>query len=168
MLFRVLLASLLLVVSTVASAAPNVTNGTQKGSLLIFPDIRVDGNWNTLMRIQNDGTRNVDIVCYWMDGNKNRVDFTQTLTRTQAIWFDARTGRGSTGANPFPISASNGFDNPFLINPGAPDEESDGPGPYLRGLLACWVVDLGVQQQIKWNHLSGTATVYHPTLGAYE
>jgi predicted metal-dependent phosphoesterase TrpH len=50
-----------------ASAAPNVTNATQKGSLLIFPDIRVDGSWNTLVRLQNDGSRNVDVLCYWMD-----------------------------------------------------------------------------------------------------
>ena len=33
-----------------AYAAPNVTNATQKGSLLIWPDIRIDNGWNTLIR----------------------------------------------------------------------------------------------------------------------
>jgi hypothetical protein len=40
--------------------------------------------------------------------------------------------------------------------------------PYLKGLLACWAVDDGVNSRVKWNHLSGTATVYNVALGAYE
>src|SRR5262245_59050968 len=89
-----------------ASAAPNVTNPTQKGSLLIWPDIRVDDGsdvqWNTLVRIQNDGSADVDIKCFWMDGNKNRVDFSLVLTRNQPIWLDARTGNGTHQVTPFP------------------------------------------------------------------
>src|SRR5262245_54766162 len=68
-----------------AFAAPNVTNVTQKGSLLIWPDIRIDDGWNTLIRLQNDGSQDVDVVCYWLDGNKHRVDFVFTITRNQAI-----------------------------------------------------------------------------------
>jgi hypothetical protein len=151
-----------------ASAAPNVANATQKGSLLIFPDIRIDDGWNTLIRISNDGNSDVDVICYWMDGNKNRVDFVFTITGNQAVWFDARTGNGTYQVNHFPTTLSNGLDNPFLVTPPALDEATDGKDPYLKGLLACWAIDVGATNQVKWNHLSGSATVYHPQIGAYE
>ncbi|MGE3844197.1 MAG: hypothetical protein AB7I50_21705 [Vicinamibacterales bacterium] len=153
-----------LVVGTTAQAAPNVTNASQKGSLLVFPDIRVDTGWNTLIRIQNDGARDAYMKCYWLDGNKNRVDFTISLTRDQAIWFDAATGHGTLQVNPFPIGAANGFTagnrHPFL---------APGFGPYRRGMLTCWAIEnASAQHQVKWNHFSGTATVYNAQNGAYE
>jgi hypothetical protein len=161
-----------------AYAAPNVTNVTQKGSLLLWPDIRIDDGWNTLVRIQNDGSQDVDVKCYWMDGNKNRVDFVIPVTRNQPLWLDARTGNGTYQVNMFPQSAANGIDNPWLLGPFAAPipaatgqgglEALDNSGPYLKGLLICWAVDNGGQNQVKWNHLSGTATVYHPGFGAYE
>src|SRR5262245_12801399 len=151
-----------------AVAAPNVTNATQKGSLLIWPDIRVDNGWNTIVRLQNDGSVDVDVICYWMDGNKNKVDFLFTITKNQAIWFEAKNGTGTFNVNRFPVSVSNGFDNPDLISPGFAAETSlsaallgDFNRPYFRGLLACWAVDGGAKHQVKWNHLSGTATVYN-------
>jgi hypothetical protein len=290
-----------------ALAAPNITNATQKGSLLIFPDIRIDERWNTVVRIQNDGSLDVDLKCFWMDGNKNRLDFGLPITRNQPVWFDARTGNGTSQINPFPQSPATGFDNPFLLGPippvqlttggalitgangsfsvapfgptpvvsspdgttvvlqgtltsspvGPPDDDifttltlsvtiggvthnvsqpinvflGDGTGfihagvnadpgtevvfdlpdgrrigftlegafatifpfenhtepvdvfarvrilnpeggdtaaPMGKGLLACWAVDGGGTQQIKWNHFSGTATLHHPQRGAYE
>jgi hypothetical protein len=149
--------------ATAASGAPNVANASQKGSLLLFSDIRVDGQGggnpiNTLIRIQNDGSQDVDLKCYWMDGNKNRVDFIVPITRNQAIWFDARTGTGTYQVNQFPNTAANGFDNPYLPGFG---------GPYQEGLLVCWAVDNGGQNQVKWNHLSGTATVWGATVSLY-
>ena len=54
------------------------------------------------------------MICYWMDGNKNRVDFIIPVTRNQAVWFDARTGHGTSQVNPLPARSANGFDNPFL------------------------------------------------------
>jgi hypothetical protein len=109
-----------------------------------------------------------------MDGNKNRVDFVITLTRNQAVWFDARTGNGTYQVNPFPNGPANGFDNPFLLGPWDAsawsfDETDDTSGAYEAGLLVCFAVDGGQQAQIKWNHLSGTATVYDANFGtAYE
>jgi hypothetical protein len=153
--------------SASAVAAPNVANATQKGSLLVFPDIDVTGpaglGIDTLVRIQNDGSLDVDVKCYWMDGNKNRVDFVIPITRNQAVWFDARTGQGTFQVNPFPLGPANGFDNPFLVGPPflpTTTEANDTSGPFERGMLACWAVDGGGQNQIKWNHLSGTATVH--------
>jgi len=161
------LAVVLTFMGGVAHAAPNVTNPTQKGSLLVFPDIRVDGAWNTIIRIENDGSQDVDILCYWMDGNKHRVDFILPVTINQPVWFDAKNGQGSPGGNLFPTGGANGFDNPFLITPPATTEETDTGGPHLRGLLACWAVDNTATNQVKWNHLSGTATVYDGR-AAYE
>ncbi|MGE3842682.1 MAG: hypothetical protein AB7I50_13970 [Vicinamibacterales bacterium] len=196
----IFIGGLTLAMAVPAFAAPNVTNATQKGSLLIFPDIRVDeanGNlaagglvptpgFNTLVRIQNDGSSDIDIKCYWMDGHKNRVDFILPMTRNQAVWFDASSGNGSTRINPFPLGDANGFTagnrHPFLevggsqvaplpqLGTPAPAYTApigDGYGPYRRGLLACWAVDDGARNQVKWNHLSGTATVYNANT-AYE
>jgi hypothetical protein len=162
-----------LAMASSAFAAPNVTNVTQKGSLLIWPDIRVDadgveGTWDTLVRISNDGSLDVDVICYWMDGNKNRVDFIITVTRNMPAWFNAWTGNGVPNVNRFPQSLANGFDNPFLISPGFTTEAADVNTAYHRGLLACWAIDGGAQNQVKWNHLSGTATVYNANIGAYE
>ncbi|MGE3840166.1 MAG: hypothetical protein AB7I50_01130 [Vicinamibacterales bacterium] len=161
---KLLLVGIALALASGASAAPNVTNVTQKGSLLVWPDIRVDGTWSTLVRVENDGSADVDVLCYWMDGNKNRVDFIFPLTKNQAVWFDAGSGRGTLQVNRFPQSAANGFTaankHPFF---------APGFGAYSKGLLACWAIDGGAQNQVKWNHLSGTATVYNPnTPVAYE
>ncbi|MGE3840175.1 MAG: hypothetical protein AB7I50_01175 [Vicinamibacterales bacterium] len=191
------LAGFALALSATAFAAPNVANTTQKGSLLIFPDIRVDGDWNTLIRIANDANSDVSVKCYWMDGNKNRVDFQFPLTANQPFWFEARTGAGTLQVNRFPTGFANGFDNPFLVGPGVlgVTEDTDNNGAYQRGTLACWVVryvaadvngggndvdpcgcnpppdpnqnDIG-ETQVKYNHLSGTATVFSPTFGSYE
>ncbi|MGE3843826.1 MAG: hypothetical protein AB7I50_19820 [Vicinamibacterales bacterium] len=160
---RTLLATgLVLALSIGVSAAPNVVNSAQKGSLLIFPDVDVRNTTNTLIRLQNDGTSSVDVKCYWTDGNRHRSDFAITLTRNQAAWFEAKSGRGSTNVSPFPQFASNGYDNPFL---GGADAN-----PYRAGQLVCFAVKPGEQHQIKWNHLSGTATVFDDANGgsAYE
>ncbi len=114
---------------------------------------------------------------------KNRVDFVAPVNRTQASWFSAKTGGGSVNVNPFPTAAANGFSvgnrHPFLEvgggTPPAPPQlgdsttfpNGDGYGAYRRGMLVCWVVDVDVQQQVKWNHLSGTATIYTDT-ASYE
>jgi hypothetical protein len=149
-----------------ASAAPNITNVNQKGSLLIFPDIDVRGTTTTIVRIANDGGSAIDVKCVWIDGNKNRADFIVTLTRDQVIWIDAATGEGTTHVNRFPASRSNGFDNPFLT---VGNESNDGSEPYRAGLLACFAINEGAEGQVKWNHLVGRAIVLDPEQGwAYE
>lgn len=183
-----------LTVAAHVSAAPNTVNSSQKGSLLVFGDIRIDGNgdsscseicseaavgrWDTLIRLQNDGGSDVHVKCYWMDGYKNRVDFEFPITRNQAVWFDARTGQGSVHVNPFPAGAANGFTpgnrHPFLGGDvtaswlGWNATPQPGFGVYERGMLMCWAVDGAGQSQIKWNHLSGSATLHNTVAGAYE
>jgi hypothetical protein len=140
-------------------AAPDVAQVSQKGSLLIWPDIRVAGSAQTLVLIQNDGIKDVDVKCYWMDGNKNRVDFIIPVGRSQSVWFDAKTGNGNFQVTPFPTGTAGGFNNPFL--PG-------GAGAYRSGMLACWAVDNTAENQVKWNHLAGTATVDLGATGVFE
>ena len=150
----------MLAMTTSAYAAPFVTQVTQKGSLLIFPDIRIDGTYNTIVRLSNDGSRAIDVKCIWMDGNKNRTDFVISLSKNQTIWFDAKEGDGTLRINPMPRGPASGFDNPFL--PG-------GAGPYYKGMLACFAVSKTEEDQVKWNHLHGTATVFEPSRStAYE
>jgi hypothetical protein len=84
------------------------------------------------------------VKCYFMDGEKRRNDFVFLLTRGQPVWFDAATGAGTLGANPFPAG-------------------------FGAGLLVCFAVTDDETAPIRWNHLSGTATVVDYATGtAYE
>jgi hypothetical protein len=150
---KLFLTGLALAMAASAYAAPNVANATQKGSLLIFPDIQVDDDENTIIRLQNDGSLAVDVKCYWMDGEKNRLDFIITLTKNQAIWFEARGGEGEPyQVNAFPEEDNNGLN--WAVGVGNPLLDGED-----KGLLVCFAVDEGAMNQVKWNHLSGTATV---------
>jgi hypothetical protein len=153
--------------ASTASAAPNIANSHQKGSLLIFPDIRIDsderGTWNTIIRLSNDGHGAVTVLCYWKDGTGRFAESFLTIAAEQAIWFDARTGNDRYDRIAFfPYRyAHYGGSGGFLSN------------PLEKGWLACFAAavvqdDLGIRVQLKWNHLSGTATVYHSVDGAYE
>jgi len=138
-----------------AYAAPNIAQNTQKGSVLIAPDIDVRGQVQTIVRLSNDGPRDVQVKCYYLDGYKHRVDMQFELTANQPFWFDAKTGDGTEFVTPYPNTPSNGFPNR--------------PTPLGAGMLACWVVDIEGLNQLKWNHLSGTVTVIdHKNGTAYE
>ena len=146
--------ALALAIAGPAVAAPNLAQTTQKGSLLIFPDIDVRDSRQTIVRIQNDGPRDVQVKCHYLDAFKHRVDMQFGLTANQPFWFDAATGDGTEHVTPYPSTPSNGFAN---------------TDPKGAGMLACWVVDLEGTNQLKWNHLAGTATVInHITGAAYQ
>ena len=118
------------------SAAQNVGNTSQKGSLLIFPKIDVSENRDTIIMISNDNSKSVNIQCYWMDDYQNWEDFAFFMTKKQPVWFSARTGKGNITVPPFESFAANGV-----------------------GELKCWAVDANQENQISWNHLFGTAKV---------
>jgi hypothetical protein len=158
-----------------AYAAPNVAQNTQKGSLLVWPDIDVR-NANTIIRLQNDGNLDIDVKCIWMDGRKNRTDFVIPLTRNQAIWFEADGGDGEPfKVNRFPAVRANGFKSSqtqFLPPAGGFYGGEGDSDPYGAGVLVCFAVSSDLASQVKWNHLSGTATVIKYAddgdYGAYE
>ena len=134
---------LLAVLSSGALAAQDVGNPSQKGSLLIWPKIVVERvasrvTVDTVVTIANDYFDHVYLKCYWMDEEQNTQDFMFRITRGQVVWFRASDGSGmdSRGAVELP---------PFDAG---------------KGELKCWAVNEEGDDQISWNHLFGTATVY--------
>ncbi len=123
-----------------ALAAPNIVNTTQKGSLLIFPEIDTAGTRNTIIRLTNDMTGGIDVTCYYGEFTDDPLvkptrDFMFRVKRTQPVYWEAKDGTGTIQAPDFPST-----------NTGT-------------GQLMCWAVSVGGGTQVKWNHLSGTATI---------
>jgi hypothetical protein len=125
-----------------AFAAQNVGNTSQKGSLLIFPNIDVSPGWDTIVRISNDANTGVDLTCYYMNERKGRRDFHIRLTRKQPIWFSVGLHSGT-----YPVAAFPTDFHPLIL------------GSVTKGVLACWATDTALSAQISHNHLSGNATV---------
>jgi len=160
---------------TPVQADGRVSNST-KGSLLIYS--KVDLRWNaagdlmqdTIIELTNDLEQDVYVQMYFVNGDEPRdavyagdppqmiaegepgwnwVDLQVLLTANQPVYWSASTGL-PLGAAPFDIlDPSNGN------GPGRPT--ADG-GRMLRGFLYVWAVDAsGIT--IRWNHLSGAATI---------
>jgi hypothetical protein len=133
-------------------AAPNIVNTTQKGSFLVFPEIDVShvhdssfanehvGHRNTFIRITNDNTRDIDVKCYYGEFTgdvykKPTRDFQFTVTKNQPVYWEVEDGTGTITVPDFPTFKTG------------------------TGQLVCWAVSKGGGTQVKWNHLSGTATI---------
>jgi hypothetical protein len=126
-----------------AFAAQNVGNTSQKGSLLIFPNIDVSPGWDTIIRISNDANTGVDLTCYYINERKGRRDFHIKLTRKQPIWFSVKNHSGTYPVAQFP---TDGTFTAFGADP-------------TKGALLCWATNTALSSQISHNHLSGNATV---------
>lgn len=126
-----------------AFAAQNVANTSQKGSLLIFPLITVDpaDTQDTLIEISNDANSAVHVECYYVNERKGRVDFDFHLSAKATASWDVKTLQGDQ------------------MTPAAWPTNGFYPGNANRGALACFATDAGRQNQIAFNHLTGTATV---------
>jgi len=143
---------------TIASAAQNVGNTSQKGSVLIFP--KIDTTWDdnnardTIIQISNDYPRGVMVKCYWVDSDQTIQDFMFLVTITQPVWFRASDGLGTASYNN-DVSTNPMTVPPFFTN--------------SVGELKCWAVNFEGTSQINWNHLYGTATVLdYRNLTAYQ
>jgi len=149
MFFSLAMVVVLAGVVGMASAAQNVANTTQKGSLLIWPKIMVEGidvpTVDTIIYLGNDYYQDVWVKCYWVDQFQNIEDFQFRLTPNQPVMFSAFYGDdfgtfgGSVTVPPF--------------------------GNEL-GELKCWAVNAAGDSQIAFNHLYGNALikVNDPTL----
>jgi hypothetical protein len=133
---------------SMASAAQNVANTSQKGSLLIWPLVSLSWEGDTsetFITIGNDYYSDVWVKCYWVDFAQNIQDFMFRLTPNQPIWFQASTGSGGTfGQVTVP---------PF-----------SGPS----GELKCWAVDAVGDTQIAFNHLYGGALITDGSTWGYQ
>jgi len=149
MLKKVLFFALAITLVTVgfASAASNVANTSQKGSLLIFPKIYTSSPTeaggpvvDTYITIGNDYFTDVWVKCYWVDYLQNIEDFMFRLTPNQPIIFSAYFGSDLQGFITVP---------PF----------------YGKGELKCWAVNAAGDQQISFNHLYGNAILAQENAG---
>jgi len=137
--------AMVLVLGTVvsmASAAQNVANTNQKGSLLIWPKIATFDGFRTIITIGNDYYGEVWVKCYWVDQEQEIQDFMFRLTPNQPVYFDAATGEGGVMTVP--------------------------PFPGTVGELKCWAVKPEGDNQIAFNHLYGSAIVIEDFMTAFE
>jgi len=139
---------------SMASAAQNVANTSQKGSLLIWPKIvaygvpesgsptlqQGPGLVDTYIFIGNDYYTDVWVKCYWVDWEQQIQDFMFRLTPNQPIVFSALEGLGDG----------------FVTVP-----------PFQGGVgeLKCWAVDAVGSNQIAFNHLYGNALLVQENAG---
>jgi len=118
-----------------------VTNTSKKGSLLIWPLIKVSPD--TTVMLSNDYYEKVKVKCTY----RSSFPFQDTswffnLMPNQAISWLASTGKGPDGKS----IPRTGGDAPPL-------------GSGMSAELRCWAVDSGGTQQIAWNWLSGQAII---------
>ena len=125
----------MLVMLSSASLALDRTNTAQKGSLLIFPLVDVSPGKDTLVRIENHNTANVNVRCTWQNGTAHTLDMQMVMAASA----------------PLVLIASSTF--PTDVGPGDPTAPTD------RGELKCWAISADGQAEINWNHLSGSANI---------
>jgi len=168
-IFSLVLILVLAGMVTVASAAQNVANVSQKGSLLIWPKIVVSGIFDesagllqqgpefvdTYIFIGNDYYTDVWVKCYWVDWEQQIQDFMFRLTPNQPIAFSARTGLGPG----YYANTLAGVGNGFVGSVTVP--------PFQGGIgeLKCWAVNAVGDSQIAFNHLYGNAMIAQENAG---
>jgi len=130
--------AIVLVFVGLASAAQNVANTNQKGSLLVWPKIvALSPEQDTYIYIGNDWYQDIWVKCYWMDSNQTVEDFVFRLTPNQPVGFSAFFGTDFGSAGLITVPPFQGI-----------------------GSLQCWVVnDASATNQIANNHLYGNAWI---------
>lgn len=130
-----------------ASAHADVT--TEKGSsILVFPKVRADDRFDTVIEITNTGNSMVHAHCYYVNDLQdwNKIDFNIWLTKQQPTHWVVSSGRRFDPECDFAQDCS-GF-APGLVP----------PVPAFEGELKCVeVTESG--EPITGNHLKGVATL---------
>jgi len=136
-----------------AMALPDVGNNSVQGSLVIYPKVLVkgtkdaSGQWltldlDTVLTLTNTNSGSVNIECYWMDEFQNHSSFGWAHTKTDPSYKYASDVMRTTAVY---------------------DESLDPPVyqyDYAVGEVKCWAVDAAVTNEISWNFLHGTATIF--------
>ena len=157
------------ILSTSVSAVTASGNNSQKGSLLIYPQISVGKGTDTLITLTNDSSYSVRVKCFYATSDalptpytdtakdarskKHFGDFTIDLTHNQPIAWWASTGK------PYGYSAGLGsiVAPPFGKFPDGVSRQG--------GELKCWAVTDDVTGEKSHNHLFGTASVVRTATG---
>ena len=159
--------------------APLVADTSRKGSLLIFP--KVELRWNlsgyqvqdTFLSLSNTYPDDVRVQLYFVNGDPplpeippdrshfgwNWVDNWITFTANEPTYWSVTSGNPK-GVIPFEYLDPTG--NPLLRGRPANDGTGD---RVLRGFVLAWAVN-GVGDEIRWNHLTGKATIVNYMHGA--
>jgi len=160
LVFSLAVALMLVGLCSVAPAAQNVTNVSQKGSLLIFPKIDTSvildapGYYrDTIIMISNDYYAEQWVKCYWVNWDQEIQDFMFRITPNQPIWFRASDGTGTGSYDDWNVSY------PITVPPFF-------PGDHDAGELKCWAVDAVGANQVAFNHLYGNAMIIDTYHGA--
>ncbi len=144
-----------------------------KGSVLVWPSVEVawgaKGNVikDTFIELTNDYPGDVVVQVMLINGDPpldavmtsdppmvlerahpgwNHAGTHVMLTANQSVYWSAATGQPA-GVSPLPV-----------LDPGDPPGRPNENGRVVRGFLVAWAVD-AAGHEIRWNHLSGGATV---------
>jgi len=136
-----------------AQTARTMANTSKKGSLLIFPLIKVGqkDSQDTIITISNDFVGNpygyVRLQCVWKTPKGcacSKFDF--RLTDNQPISFSAKTGKGIDNN---PVTSK----KPIVQVQAFPNDGSN------VGELKCWAINGTTKNPISFNWLSGDAII---------
>jgi hypothetical protein len=152
-----------------ASAHADVT--TEKGSsILVFPKVRSDTTYDTIIQIANTGNNMVHALCFYVNAALHNIltgevcevpgplcqsswqetDFTIWLTKQQPTHWLVSTGR--------PVEEDDFGDDGNGFDPGRiPPVPHDALDPFFGELKCIEVSDSG--EPVTGNHLKGEATI---------
>ncbi len=152
-----------LVVASASAQVPDRASLSEKGSVLIYPNIQLGWDANmeltidTFITLTNDYGQPVRVTMYYVTEQCADRDFHFDLTREQPSYWSAFSG--APGPNGNPIQSFANVAAPVPV---------PGDGYFLRGYAIVIAVDDN-GHQINWNKLFGEATVVNYQLGAaYE
>lgn len=127
---------------------------SQKGSLLIFPKVEAHRTkaskaitLDTFIQISNDFNQDVHVLTFFVSEDCERLYTDIDLTKNQPRYWSAATGKGAGGV---------GVVSPLFSVPGGP--KIQGTDEVVRGYLVVFAADPN-NAQIRWNHLTGLATI---------
>jgi hypothetical protein len=134
---------------------------SQKGSVLIYPKIEVrwssggDLIQDTIVQISNDlNDSGVHVVSFFVDEDCIETYTNFDLTKNQPVWFAASSG--------LPLGVA-----PITSKSAKKTDPLTGER-YIRGFFFCFAAN-AANQQIRFNHLTGLATVVrYDDADAYE
>lgn len=137
-------------------AAVSRASASEKGSLLIFPYVEVRYNaagdvvQDTFLEVSNDyNSGGVHLLTYFVSDDCAKLYSDRDLTKNQPVYWSAATGQ------PFGLA-------PIFAVPGGKKLDPQTGEWVVRGHFFCFATDDG-GQPIRWNHLTGEATVVRYT-----
>lgn len=134
-----------------AATAQERVSATEKGSILVFPKVEIRYNaagdliQDTFIQISNDFNEDVWVLLYFVSETCTNVDNDITLSHNEPAYWSAATGLPK-GVSPWGV-----LGQPY------PDPEGS-TDLVARGYVFAIAIN-SAHQAIRWNHLTGVATI---------